>query len=91
MGDVQTVLLRLGPSMVLGGIARWERQAKREPGGFGPLSTVCIGNPLFVVLSLDAVIMCGTPESWGSQRSGAATIQGIAFLGAGTVASRGGQ
>jgi putative Mg2+ transporter-C (MgtC) family protein len=87
--DIKTVLLRLGLAIVLGGIVGWEREAVDKPAGFRTLTMVCVGSTLFVVLSLDLVATFGTPEAWDPLRIVAAIIQGIGFLGAGTVLRRG--
>lgn len=87
--DIKIVLLRLGLAIVLGGIVGWEREAVDKPAGFRTLTMVCVGSTLFVVLSLDLVAAFGTPEAWDPLRTVAAIIQGIGFLGAGTVLRRG--
>jgi putative Mg2+ transporter-C (MgtC) family protein len=83
--DIKTVLLRLGLATVLGAIIGWEREAVDKPAGFRTLTMVCVGSTLFIILSLDLVATIGTPESWDPLRIVAAIIQGIGFLGAGTV------
>lgn len=87
--DIKTVLLRLGLAIVLGGIVGWEREAVDKPAGFRTLTMVCVGSTLFVLLTLDLVATFGTPETWDPLRTVAAIIQGIGFLGAGTVLRRG--
>ena len=83
--DIKTLLLRLGLATVLGAIIGWEREAVDKPAGFRTLTMVCVGSTLFIMLSLDLVSAIGTPESWDPLRIVAAIIQGIGFLGAGTV------
>jgi putative Mg2+ transporter-C (MgtC) family protein len=83
--DIKTVLLRLGLATVLGAIIGWEREAVDKPAGFRTLTMVCVGSTLFIILTLDLVTAIGTPESWDPLRIVAAIIQGIGFLGAGTV------
>jgi putative Mg2+ transporter-C (MgtC) family protein len=87
--DIKTVLMRLGLAIVLGGIVGWEREAVDKPAGFRTLTMVCVGSTLFVVLTLDLVATSGTPAAWDPLRTVAAIIQGIGFLGAGTVLRRG--
>lgn len=83
--DMKTVFLRLGLATVLGGIIGWEREAWDKPAGFRTLTMVCVGSTLFVILSLDLATTPGAPEAWDPLRAVAAIIQGIGFLGAGTV------
>ena len=86
--DMQTVLLRVGASLLLGAIVGWERERGDKPAGFRTLTMVCVGSTLFIVVSLDLVYGLGT-ESWDPLRIVAAIIQGIGFLGAGTVLQKG--
>ena len=87
--DVATILLRLALAVVLGGIIDWEREAGDKPAGFRTLTMVCVGSTLFVLVGIDLVSAPDTPASWDLLRVVAAIIQGIGFLGAGTVLQRG--
>jgi putative Mg2+ transporter-C (MgtC) family protein len=87
--DIQAVILRLGASVLLGGIIGWEREAVDKPAGLRTMTMVCVGSTLFTVVSLELVQVPGAVESWDPLRVVAAIIQGIGFLGAGTVLRRG--
>ena len=83
--DLKTIIVRLGLSLVLGAVVGWERQAKEKPAGLRTLMLVSVGSTLFVVLSLDLMSTPGASQNWDPLRIVNALIQGIGFLGAGTV------
>lgn len=85
---IQTLVLRLMMAVVLGGIIGWEREAVDKPAGLRTQTLVCVGSTLFVLISLD-LIHASTGIGWDPLRIVAAIIQGIGFLGAGTVLQRG--
>ncbi|MBC7233616.1 MAG: MgtC/SapB family protein [Chloroflexi bacterium] len=85
---IQTLVLRLLLAVVLGGIIGWERETVDKPAGLRTLTLVCVGSTLFVLLSLDLIHAQGE-LAWDPLRIVAAIIQGIGFLGAGTVLQRG--
>jgi len=86
--DMQTVLLRVGASLLLGAIVGWERERWDKPAGFRTLTMVCVGSTLFIVVSLELIHDLAS-ESWDPLRIVAAIIQGIGFLGASTVLQKG--
>ncbi len=88
-------LLRLGVAALCGGVIGLERGRKRRPAGFRTHMLVCIGAALAMVISQYMAMM--TTEYWAAlvsfegskvtdaSRLGAQVINGIGFLGAGTI------
>jgi len=83
--DLTTIIMRLGVALLLGAVVGWEREAIDKPAGFRTLTLVCVGSTLFIVLSLDLMSRASSPQNWDPLRIVNALIQGIGFLGAGTV------
>ena len=92
--NLASVLLRLTLAMLFGGLIGLERERKRRPAGFRTYMLVCLGAALTMLLSqyefymvthrwteLAAEIGIRTDVS----RFGAQVINGIGFLGAGTI------
>ena len=89
-----SVVLRLALAMLLGGCIGLERERKRRPAGFRTYMLVCLGATLTVLLSLYEFTMVTGPWSdicaeigikTDVSRFGAQVINGIGFLGAGTI------
>lgn len=89
-----SVVIRLALAMVLGGLLGLERVRKRRPAGFRTYMLVCIGAALTMILSQYELHMLQT--TWAEiaakigikpdvSRFSAQVINGIGFLGAGTV------
>ena len=86
------VCLRLFLAMLCGGIIGVERGRKHRPAGFRTYILVCVGSALTMVLSAYIVAM---HDDWikvapnlaksDYARFGAQVINGIGFLGAGTI------
>ena len=86
------VLLRLVVAMICGGIIGFERGRKNRPAGFRTYILVCVGSALTMILSAYLVAM---HSRWSEvaqnlmqgdfSRFGAQVINGIGFLGAGTI------
>ena len=76
------VCLRLGLAMLCGGIIGVERGRKHRPAGFRTYILVCVGAALTMVLSSYLATMY---ELSDYSRFGAQVINGIGFLGAGTI------
>ena len=86
-------LFRLGVAMFCGGVIGLERGRKRRPAGFRTHMLVCIGAALAMLISQYLTVMTG--EFWSAvmpsamntdvSRLGAQVINGIGFLGAGTI------
>jgi putative Mg2+ transporter-C (MgtC) family protein len=87
--EFQVIVLRLGLSVLLGGMIGWEREAVDKPAGLRTLAMVCVGSTLFAILSLELVHATGADQNWDPLRIVAAIIQGVGFLGAGAVLQRG--
>ena len=76
------VCLRLFLAMLCGGIIGVERGRKQRPAGFRTYILVCVGAALTMVLSS---YLAGIYELSDYSRFGAQVINGIGFLGAGTI------
>ena len=85
--------LRISLAAVCGGIIGLERGRKNRPAGFRTYMIVCMGAALTMVLSTYLCVMLSsswsTAAAEGSKtdlsRFGAQVINGIGFLGAGTI------
>ena len=89
-----SVMLRLLLAMIIGGCIGLERGRKRRPAGFRTYMLVCLGAALTVLLSQYEFTMVQGPWRELAQqigiktdvsRFGAQVINGIGFLGAGTI------
>ena len=89
-----SVVLRLALAMLLGGCIGLERERKRRPAGFRTYMLVCLGAALTVLLSLyEYTLITGPWSALAAElgmktdvsRFGAQVINGIGFLGAGTI------
>lgn len=89
-----SVVLRLVLAMFFGGVLGAERQTKRRPAGFRTYMLVCLGATLTMLLGqyeytklltiwADHAAQVGTKID--VSRFGAQVINGIGFLGAGTI------
>ena len=89
-----SVLLRLVLAMLFGGFIGLERERKRRPAGFRTYMLVCLGAALTMLLSQYESFM--VTHDWHEaaaqiglrtdvSRFGAQVINGIGFLGAGTI------
>ena len=89
-----SVVLRLGLALILGGLLGLERVRKRRPAGIRTYMLVCVGAALTMLLGLYQAEMLAT--HWAAAaalsktnqditRFSAQVINGIGFLGAGTV------
>jgi len=89
-----SIALRLALAMLFGGLIGLERGRKRRPAGFRTYMLVCIGSALAMLLGQYEMYML--TSVWGDvsgnvgiltdvSRFGAQVINGIGFLGAGTV------
>lgn len=89
-----SIVLRLAMALLLGGLLGLERVRKRRPAGIRTYMLVCIGAALTMILGQYQAQMLATQwaEAAGSTgsnhditRFSAQVINGIGFLGAGTV------
>ena len=86
------VCLRLGLATLCGGVIGVERGRKHRPAGFRTYILVCVGAALTMILSAYIVAMDATWREIAPNftktdysRFGAQVINGIGFLGAGTI------
>lgn len=91
---IASIVLRLCLAMIFGGFVGMERERKRRPAGFRTYLLVCVGAALTMLLGqyycamLDthwAAAITGAASQTDVTRFGAQVINGIGFLGAGTV------
>jgi putative Mg2+ transporter-C (MgtC) family protein len=92
--SIWELLLRVGVAVLCGGVIGLERGRKRRPAGFRTYMLVCVGAAMTMILSTYLTAMILGP--WSSvipydfaktdvSRFGAQVINGIGFLGAGTI------
>lgn len=92
--NVASTALRLTCAMLFGGLIGIERERKRRPAGFRTYMIVCLGATLTILLGQYETLMLQT--RWAAQldtigistdvsRFGAQVINGVGFLGAGTI------
>lgn len=77
-----SVIVRLGLSIVIGGILGAERGLKNRPAGFMTYVLVCMGSTLIMLTNqyISAMVPGTDPTRFGAQ-----VVSGIGFLGAGTI------
>ena len=91
--SITQMLLRVGLAVICGGVIGLERGKKRRPAGFRTYMLVCIGsamtmilgNYLFAMMSGVWADSINFAVSTDVSRFGAQVINGIGFLGAGTI------
>lgn len=92
--NLASVLLRLLLAMLFGGLIGLERERKRRPAGFRTYMLVCMGATLTMLLSqYDYYMVTNVWSQLAAEvgirtdvsRFGAQVINGIGFLGAGTI------
>ena len=92
--SVWELLIRVGIAVICGGIIGIDRGRKRRPAGFRTYMLVCVGAAMTMILG--EYLYCMLHNVWGPQldyefaridvsRFGAQVINGIGFLGAGTI------
>ena len=92
--NMGSLILRLCLAMFFGGLIGLNRTRKRRAAGFRTYMLVCMGSALTLLMAQYAVVMLNT--QWGAIRTqlhlttdvarfSAQVINGIGFLGAGTV------
>ena len=94
--NTASVLLRLGLAMFFGGVIGMERGRKHRAAGFRTHMLVCIGAALTMILGQYEHVLLnsvweGSFASVDVSRFSAQVINGIGFLGAGTVVVTGRQ
>ena len=86
--NMASILVRLLMAMLVGGLIGMERGRKRRAAGFRTYMLVCVGAALTMLLGqYQSVILelSGTVARADVSRYGAQVINGIGFLGAGTI------
>ena len=92
--NLASVLLRLTLAVVCGGLIGVNREHKRRPAGFRTYMMVCMGAALSMILGQyeDAILHSLISDAFGAvgqpsdvTRFGAQVINGIGFLGTGTI------
>lgn len=73
-------LIKMGISILLGGVVGLEREYQNKPAGFRTLALICIGATAFTILSIR---LAG--EGPSHDRIAANIITGIGFIGAGVI------
>jgi putative Mg2+ transporter-C (MgtC) family protein len=79
--------IRLTLAMICGGLIGLERGRKRRPAGFRTYMLVCMGASLAMIIS--QYLWANTGLNTDLSRLGAQVINGIGFLGAGTIMTTG--
>lgn len=87
--NLSATAFRLLLAMLFGGIIGLERGRRRRPAGFRTHILVCMGAALAMCISQYLAITLG--QSTDISRLGAQVINGIGFLGAGTIVVTGRQ
>lgn len=77
--------LRVGTSVLCGGVIGLERQLRGKPAGIRTSILICLGTQFFVVLGASFV-----PDNADPTRVLGQVVSGIGFLGAGVILTRGG-
>ena len=90
--NLVSMVLRIVLAMLMGGLVGFERERKRRPAGFRTYMLVALGAALTMILSQYLNLMLNT--QWAAiaegsktdvSRFGAQVINGVGFLGAGTI------
>ena len=76
------ILLRMGLSLVLGGIIGFERERDSQPAGLRTHMILVVGACLTMILSINIAVLTGSEEP---ARLAAQVVSGIGFLGAGAI------
>ena len=80
--NIASALFRLTLATICGGLIGIERIRKRRPAGFRTHTLVCIGAALTMIISQ---YLWSIGQTTDLSRLGAQVINGIGFLGAGTI------
>ena len=94
--NFESMALRIILAMIMGGVIGYERALKHRPAGFRTYMLVALGSAVTVILSqyLDLMLSTGWADSLRENqvgnrtdvvRIGAQVINGIGFIGAGTI------
>ena len=86
--NMVSILVRLLLAMLVGGLVGMERGRKRRAAGFRTYMLVCVGASLTMLLGQYQSVLLelsGSAANGDVSRYGAQVINGIGFLGAGTI------
>ena len=92
--NLESMLLRIFLAVMAGGLIGFERERKRRPAGFRTYMLVALGATLTLILGQYLTVMLGslwaadaaaTGAKTDVARFGAQVINGVGFLGAGTI------
>ena len=92
--NIWSMMLRVILAMLMGGLVGYERERKSHPAGFRTYMIVAIGASLTVMMSqyyalMQSTVWAGIVARVGNRtdaaRFGAQVVNGIGFLGAGTI------
>ena len=93
--NTASVIVRLVVAMICGGMIGIERASKRRAAGFRTYMVVCLGATLAMLLNqyIDYMLVnvWQVSQTTDAARLGAQVINGIGFLGAGTIMLTGSQ
>ena len=84
--DIIDALVKMVLALVCGGILGMERGRKKRPAGFRTYMLVCLGATLVMMTNS---YLCKNGSGVDEARLGAQVINGIGFLGAGTIITTG--
>ncbi|MGL5894361.1 MAG: MgtC/SapB family protein, partial [Bacteroidales bacterium] len=79
--SIETTLLRLITSLILGAIVGIERQQRKQSAGFRTFAMITTGTTLMMLVS----IRIGVSYGGDVGRIAAQVVSGIGFLGAGAI------
>ena len=80
--NIYSTLFRLTLAVICGGLIGLERVKKRRPAGFRTYMLVCLGSALTMIISQ---YLAKNGQTTDVSRLGAQVINGVGFLGAGTI------
>lgn len=78
MISIETALLRLFVSIVLGAVIGFEREYRNKSAGLRTMTLICMGSCLFTLVSI--ILSNGTTD-----RIASTVVTGIGFIGAGVI------
>lgn len=84
--SIWIVLVKMLLALVCGGVLGIERGRKKRPAGFRTYMLVCLGATLVMMTN---EYICGITGNGDMARMGAQVVNGIGFLGAGTIITTG--
>lgn len=84
--EILQTLIKLALALICGGVLGIERGRKKRPAGFRTYMLVCLGATL-VMMTNDYI--CKITGTGDIARMGAQVVNGIGFLGAGTIITTG--